>query len=106
MRRGAIPWKGGISMREYELVFITKPDLDENALNEVINRVKSWITDGSGEIVKIDLWGKRKLAYPIRKQSEGIYILLNANMPPKAGITLERNLRFTEAVVRFLLIAK
>ncbi len=93
-------------MREYELVFITKADLDETALNETINKVKGWITDGNGEIVKVDLWGKRKLASVIRKQTEGIYVLMNIKMAPNFGVTLERNLRFAEPVLRFLLIAK
>ncbi len=93
-------------MHEYELVFIAKADLDETSLNDVINRVKTWITDGNGEIVKVDLWGKRRLAYPIRKQTEGIYVLLDVNMDPKLGVTLERNLGLNEAILRFLLIAK
>lgn len=93
-------------MHEYELVFIAKADLDETSLNDVINRVKTWITDGKGEIVKVDLWGKRRLAYPIRKQTEGIYVLMNVNMDPKLGATLERNLGLNESVLRFLLIAK
>jgi small subunit ribosomal protein S6 len=93
-------------MREYELVFIVNPDLDENALTEVINKVKGWITDGNGEVNKADLWGKRKLAYAIRKQTEGYYVLLNIKMAPKVGITLERNLRFLEPVLRFLFVAK
>jgi small subunit ribosomal protein S6 len=103
---GAIPWKGGKPMRDYELVLIANADLDEGALNDVINKVKVWITDGNGEVSKIDLWGKRRLAYPIRKQSDGIYVVFNLAMPPALGATLERNLRFTEPVMRFLLVAK
>jgi len=93
-------------MHEYELVFIAKADLDETLLNDVINRVQSWITDAGGEIVKVDLWGKRRLAYPIRKQTEGIYVLMNVKMDPKLGATLERNLGLAEAILRFLLITK
>lgn len=93
-------------MREYELVFIAKADLDETALNDLMNKIKAWITDGNGEIIKADLWGKRKLASVIRKQTEGIYVLMNVKMNPNFGATLERNLRFTEPVLRFLLIAK
>ena len=93
-------------MREYELVFIAHPDLDENGLTDLINKVRGWITDSGGEVLKTDLWGKRKLAYPIRKQREGQYVLLNSKMAASFGITLERNLRFTEPVLRFLLIAK
>lgn len=93
-------------MREYELVFIVHPDLDENAFTEVVNRVKGWITDGGGEVEKIDLWGRRKLAYSIGKQTEGQYVLMQTKMSPAFGTTLERNLRFLEPVMRFLVTAK
>ncbi len=90
-------------MREYELVFIIHPDLDENATNEVVDRVKGWITEAGGTIEKIDPWGKRKLAYPIRKQNEGQYFLVNIHMTPSSVAGLERNLRFVEPVMRFLI---
>ena len=93
-------------MREYELIFIVQPDLDENSFNEIINRVKSWIIEGGGQVSKIDLWGKKKLAYAIRKQTEGQYVLINTIMPPALTAQIERNLRFLEPVVRFLLAAK
>lgn len=93
-------------MREYELVFIVRPDLDETAFGEVVDRVQSWITEAGGEIQKTDMWGKRKLAYPIRKISEGQYVLMQTRMSPSFGETLERNLRFLEPVLRFLLIVK
>lgn len=90
-------------MREYELVFIVHPDLDENATNQVVDRVKGWITEAGGTIDQIDLWGKRKLAYPIRKQTEGQYFLFNTHMTPSSVADLERNLRFVEPIMRFLI---
>ena len=90
-------------MRDYELVFIVHPDLDENALKDVVEKVKTWITDNSGEIVKVDIWGKRRLAYVIRKQKEGQYVLIKAQIDPKACVLIERNLRMLEPVMRFLL---
>jgi small subunit ribosomal protein S6 len=93
-------------MREYELVCLVHPDLDENAFNELVNLIKGWITENGGLVPKVDLWGKRKLAYAIRKQSEGQYVLFHTQMNPKYGAQLERNLRFVESVLRFLLIAK
>jgi small subunit ribosomal protein S6 len=90
-------------MRDYELMFIVHPDLDETALNDVISKVSGWITDAGGSITKVDLWGKRKMAYSIRKQKEGQYVLFRTEMEPTFGITLERNLRFLEPVMRFLL---
>jgi small subunit ribosomal protein S6 len=89
-------------MREYELVFIVHPDLDENATNEVVERVKGWITEAGGTIEKVDPWGKRKLAYPIRKQNEGQYFLFKTQLSPSFVVELERNLRFIEPVMRFL----
>ena len=91
-------------MREYELVFIVHPDLDDTALKDVIEKVSGWITEAGGSVSKIDLWGKRKLAYAIRKQKEGQYVLLSTLMEPTFGVTLERNLRFLEPVMRFLLV--
>lgn len=89
-------------MREYEVVFIIHPDLDETASNEILERAKGWITEAGGTILKVEPWGKRKLAYLIRKQSEGQYFLLKTQMDPSFVIELERNLRFLEPVLRFL----
>jgi small subunit ribosomal protein S6 len=89
-------------MRDYELVFIVRPDLDDNSFKEVVERVQSWITEAGGTVSKVDLWGKRKLAYTIRKQKEGQYVLVKVQMPPAFSTTLERNLRFLEPVMRFL----
>ena len=58
-------------MRSYELMFIVHPEVDESAFNELIDKVKSWITDSGGQVDNVDLWGKRRLAYPIQKQIEG-----------------------------------
>jgi small subunit ribosomal protein S6 len=92
-------------MREYELVFIVHPDLDDTALKDVVEKVSGWITEAGGIVSKVDLWGKRKLAYSIRKQKEGQYVLFKTLMEPTFGATLERNLRFLEPVMRFLLIS-
>jgi small subunit ribosomal protein S6 len=90
-------------MRDYELIFIVHPDLDDTAFKEVVERVKGWITDGGGAVSKVDFWGKRKLAYPMRKQNEGHYVLIETQLDPTFGVTLERNLRLVEPVMRFLL---
>jgi small subunit ribosomal protein S6 len=90
-------------MRNYELVCIVQPDLDETAFNETVDRVKGWITDAGGSISKVDVWGKRKLAYLIRKQREGQYVLLNLSLPAEATNDLERNIRFLEPVMRHML---
>jgi small subunit ribosomal protein S6 len=92
-------------MREYELIFIVHPDLEETATNEVVDRVKDWITEAGGSVDKVDPWGKRRLAYPIRKQNEGQYFLMLVQMAPSFVTEMERNLRFLEPVMRFLITA-
>ncbi len=93
-------------MRDYELMFILHPDLDETAMNDAIKRISGWITEDGGVISKTDVWGKREMAYPIRKQKQGQYVLLHAQMTPKFGAVLERNLGYLEPVMRYILVAK
>ncbi|MEI7987394.1 MAG: 30S ribosomal protein S6 [Chloroflexota bacterium] len=93
-------------MRKYELTIITHPDLDKDALAEIVNKVQGWITEAGGKVEKVDSWGKRMLAYPIRKQKEGQYVYFEVEMSPALGATIERNLRYVEAVMRFLIIVK
>jgi small subunit ribosomal protein S6 len=90
-------------VREYELIFIVHPDLDDNAFKDVIEKVNGWITESGGSVSKVDLWGKRKLAYEIRKQKEGQYVMMKTNIAPAFSAQLERNLRFLEPVMRFLI---
>ncbi len=90
-------------MRDYELVFIVHPELDDNAFKDVVDKVQGWITEAGGSVSKVDLWGKRKLAYTIRKQKDGQYVLMKTQMEPSFTATLERNLRFLEPVMRFLI---
>lgn len=92
-------------MHKYEVMFIIQADLDEASTQGVIERVTGWITESGGTVEKVDNWGKRQLAYRIRKQREGVYVLLHVNMPPAFSAELERNLRFLEPVLRFLIIA-
>lgn len=92
-------------MRNYELVCVVQPDLDETALNGVVEKVKGWVAESGGSVDKVEMWGKRKLAYLIRKQREGQYFLLNIQLPPEAATALERNIRFLEPVMRHLLTA-
>jgi len=87
-------------------MFIVHPDLDESAFNEVVEKVKGWITDSGGQVENVDLWGKRKLAYPIQKQMEGQYALFHTQLEPSFCSDLEHNLGLQEPVMRFLLTAE
>ena len=93
-------------MREYEVVVIVQPDLDDTAFAEIVTRISGWIKDSGGEVSKTDVWGKRQLAYPIRKHTEGLYFLMNVKMAASFGVELDRNLRFLEPVIRYMLVVK
>jgi small subunit ribosomal protein S6 len=93
-------------MRPYELIVIIHPGLDEAAVNQTLEKINGWITTAGGTISTTDVWGKRRLAYPIQKQRDGLYYLLNIQMAPTANADLERNLRILEPVMRFSIIAK
>ena len=90
-------------MRKYELVCLIQPDLDEAAVTGIIDRVKGWVTEAGGTVDKIDLWGKRRLAYIIRKQRESNYVLFNVSLEPNSTSSLEQNLRYTEPIMRHML---
>lgn len=90
-------------MRKYELMCIIQPDLDETAMNGVLDKVKGWITDSGGNVDKAEVWGRRRMAYSINKHREGQYVLLNVTMNPAATSELERNLRYQEAIMRHML---
>jgi len=90
-------------MRNYEVFLIIQADYDETALNGVVEKVKGWVTESGGAVSKIDIWGKRRMAYMIRKQREGQYVLIHTEMAPTFVTELERNLRFQEPVIRFMI---
>jgi small subunit ribosomal protein S6 len=92
-------------MRHYELVCIVHPDLDEAAFNGIIEKIKGWVAENAGTVDKVEIWGRRRLAYAIKKHREGQYVLFNLSLEPAATIRLEQNLRFLEPVIRFMTIA-
>lgn len=91
-------------MREYETVFILHPSLDEARVEEEIEGIRQVILGASGEIVQVDRWGRRKLAYEIRKTNEGIYTLLRFRAEAGVLNDLERRYRLREDVLRHLTV--
>ena len=91
-------------MRDYELVLITVPQLEEEALATLIQRVTGWITTGNGTVTGTNVWGRRQLAYAIRKLTEGIYVVINFQLDPSGTRELDRNLRLDEQIIRYLAI--
>jgi small subunit ribosomal protein S6 len=93
-------------MRSYEVMFIVHPDLDDNALTALVDKAKGWITSTGGQVAQVDIWGRRRLAYPIRKATEGQYVLMQADMASASTREVERNMRLTEQVLRFQVIRR
>lgn len=90
-------------MRNYELMVLVQPDLDEIAFGDVTSKIAGWVTDSGGTVEKTVDWGNRRMAYQIRKQRESHYVLFNITVEPSATKELERNMRFLEPVMRHML---
>ncbi|MDK9710219.1 30S ribosomal protein S6 [Acidaminobacter sp.] len=90
-------------MRNYETIFILKPTLEEEVRKELINKFTS-IISANGEVVKIEEWGNRKLAYEIEKFRDGYYVLVNFNAAPSLPMELERNYRIADDVIRYMIV--
>jgi small subunit ribosomal protein S6 len=91
-------------LNQYELVYVIQPELDSDETKAVDERVTQAITNNNGEVVGSEIWGQRKLAYPIQKYFEGYYILHNVQMPPAAVAEVERVMRLNENIIRFLVV--
>ena len=91
-------------MRKYETVFILHPSLDEEAVKANVEKFKGVIENGGGVVENVDNWGKRKLAYEIKKVNEGYYTLVNFNSDPELPKELDRVFRITDTVIRHMII--
>jgi len=91
-------------MREYEFTFIVRSDVEETDLNAVIDRAKNLITENGGEITKLDLWGTRRLAYPINRVRDGQYVFMLIKLPPQAVVQVARGLNLIEDILRHLFV--
>lgn len=91
-------------MRQYEVAFIIHPEVEEDGITTLIEKVRGWITSSGGTVDKVDRLGKKRLAYEIRKQRDGHYVLALATMSAGAPIEVERNLRLNEQVLRFMIM--
>jgi small subunit ribosomal protein S6 len=90
--------------RPYETVIIFDSTLEDSQVQEKIQRLSSLVAPNGGESVKVDVWGKRKLAYPIDKKEQGIYAVLRYETEPAALTEFERIMRLDEQVLRQLTV--
>ena len=87
-------------MRHYEMMIILDPGLEEGTIQPSLEQFLTVIRDGGGSVDKVDIWGRRRLAYDIDKKSEGIYAVIDMNAEPDTVRELDRQLSLNEAVLR------
>ena len=87
-------------MHQYELMVILDPEIDERTVAPSLDKFLGVIRADGGTIDKVDIWGKRRLAYEINKKTEGIYAVVDMTATPAATIELDRQLKLSEAVMR------
>jgi small subunit ribosomal protein S6 len=93
-------------VRDYELVTIWNPDIGDDGVTGALERLSSSITSRGGEVADTNVWGRRRLAYSIKKHAEGIYVVMELKLQPAQASDLESQLRINEDVLRHLLVRK
>lgn len=91
-------------MRNYELVYILKPNVEEDVKETVLEKVKSVVEEGKGEIEKIDVWGNRKMAYEIQDFTDGYYVLVVFKSGVDVPKEIDRNLKISDKVIRHMIV--
>ncbi len=90
--------------RTYEIMFIVRPDVEEADLDKLVEGFSANITSGGGEIKSVEKMGRRRLAYTVRKFNDGFYVLLNVAAPGSLIAEIERRLRVSEPVIKFITV--
>jgi small subunit ribosomal protein S6 len=93
-------------LRDYEVLYIVRADLDDDKVQEIIKRVNTLIEKAGGSLERTNIWGKRKLAYEVKHQKEGSYILQDFQIGQDRIPELEAALKITEEVLRHLVVRK
>jgi small subunit ribosomal protein S6 len=93
---------GGFVRRDYELGLIVNPEASEEETRGVIERVEQIVANHGGQVVRVNQWGRRRLAYPIERQRDGFYVFIDMILTPETVAELERTLRVSERVLRHM----
>ncbi len=91
-------------MRHYELMVILDPEVEERAVAPSLDKFLTVVRKGGGSVENVDIWGRRRLAYEIKKKSEGIYAVVNMTADPDLAKELDRQLNLSESILRTKLI--
>ena len=103
---GAYPEEGEYCVRDYELGIVVSPEASEEQTKGILDRVEQVIQTYGGQVVKIHPWGRRRLAYPIERHRDGLYFFLDLSLTPQTVLEIDRNLKVTEEVIRYLLVKR
>ncbi len=93
-------------MREYEMMMIMDPDIDEEKRKEVYRKIENILREGGVEVININEWGLREFAYPIRKKNSGFYTVWEFEAAPELPIYLRKELRLIKEVYRVMILKK
>ena len=93
-------------MNKYEVLYILDAKIDDAAKEALCDKFKSAVVNGGGTVENVDKWGVKKLAYEIDFKSEGYYVLMNFTAPSEFPQELERQMRITDEVIRFIVVKK
>jgi len=91
-------------MRQYELGLILHPEVEKTDVTQAVEKVSQYVAASGGEVASVDVWGRRTLAFPIRRQNEGTYVFLQAQLDPRGLQELERSLKLDEGILRYSLL--
>src|SRR5438105_4658746 len=100
----AIPWEAEECVRDYELTFVVRPDIDDKQTQAVASRVEGLVTQRGGQLTNTQNWGKRRLAFPIAHHGEGSYFIYRLQMEPDSAAEVEHELNLDEQVLRFIAV--
>ena len=89
--------------RDYELGFILQPEVNEEQTRVVLDRVEQVVANHSGQIVRVNQWGRRRLAYPIQHNRDGFYVFIDMILTPETVIELDRTLKVSEDILRYMI---
>jgi small subunit ribosomal protein S6 len=91
-------------MKKYEAMFIIKPDLSEDEKKALFSQIDDAVVKNNGKVLQANVWSERKkLIFPIKKQHEGIYYLINFNAPPEADVKIRQAYKLNESILRVLI---
>lgn len=93
-------------MRHYETLFIINPDLNEEDTAATVEKFSGILTSGGAAMGKVDLWGRRRMAYEVKKFSKGFFVLFDYGADPAAVAEMERNFKIDERVISYLTVKK